>query len=637
MRYLIPTLLALFFSTVASATLSPQTPAPLKAHLSEVNAAWKKQPDNPELNRIVRFDDDRARIQTHLRLTERVLRERSVTVPASLRRVRLEHLEVLRTYLTAGVFPRNIHHDRRQPYFVDHLGTACAVGHLVRESGATTLVRRISCEHNYAYLDALTEHYPELTQWAQRNGFTTEELAWIQPGYVPAPRTVESFGNNGGANGEITTLHGLYDEIYFGGNFTEIDGFAAEGIARYDEANGWHLLGGGIGGSVRLIKGVQSSSLIAVVGDFTLNSTGESAQLALYNSDTDEWDILLDGNWAGTINDVEFILNIPEWTLVTVGAFEEIDGEANHNIAVYRLNSQTWAHTGSPYFGTDGAVSCLTRGPEGRWFIGGEFDEVSRHTNFNTTSLQTNSIAAFEWGFGDWIEQSFSGTYDRVDDLGVVGSTLFVIEHRTETTYLHSLKAGLWSFQTFSTWDFSGPARLNGFHSYATVDGSYDGTYLYGDYFWSPLLGSFGTGINQLHDSGGMSSMFYFEGEVFAATRYQLKTVFVGDFTEINGESIQQIAITDFSPVVVSSTTEGTSAEIQVFATAENVLITRYRELSSRSSLQLYSAAGVPVVTQQLHPGSGQHETLLNELPTGVYFWQLTGDSGNRTGRIFIP
>ena len=38
-------------------------------------------------------------------------------------------LASLEEYAGQQVFPQNIYHAHRQPYFIDHKGTHCAVGH----------------------------------------------------------------------------------------------------------------------------------------------------------------------------------------------------------------------------------------------------------------------------------------------------------------------------------------------------------------------------------------------------------------------------------------------------------------------------------------------------------------------------
>lgn len=113
----------------------------------------------------------------------------------SLDRVEVDHLtkrqfvkrkallKALAAYASSGIFPINTNHAKRTPYFIDDFGTACAVGHLIIESGHRSLAEKISSEMNYAYLEDM--NYPEIQEWATVHGFSLAELKWIQPGYGP--------------------------------------------------------------------------------------------------------------------------------------------------------------------------------------------------------------------------------------------------------------------------------------------------------------------------------------------------------------------------------------------------------------------------------------------------------------------
>lgn len=94
---------------------------------------------------------------------------------------RLRNLDVLRAYRRSRAFPRNDTGLRRTPYFVDAAGRYCAVGHLMRESGATAAVRQIAADTNLARIDEMNPAV--LADWTARSGLTERELARIQPNY----------------------------------------------------------------------------------------------------------------------------------------------------------------------------------------------------------------------------------------------------------------------------------------------------------------------------------------------------------------------------------------------------------------------------------------------------------------------
>jgi hypothetical protein len=158
-------------------------PSPtLKEQLLVVNPYWVfSQYDDDALHQCVGFSSDVALIQTHLLLVEKVLSEKKPLLSAKQARNRANCLEILKKYAQNGIFPINLYHQNRTPYFIDYMGTACAVGHLIIETGYGNLAKKIAKENNYAYIKDLK--YPELSAWADEFGFEIEELKWIQPTY----------------------------------------------------------------------------------------------------------------------------------------------------------------------------------------------------------------------------------------------------------------------------------------------------------------------------------------------------------------------------------------------------------------------------------------------------------------------
>ncbi len=123
------------------------------------------------------------RIRTHLERVENQLRETSTPslTPEQLA-ARAENLDRLHEYWTSGVFPVNLDFpEARTPYFIDAYGTACAVAHLVVESGHRELAERLAAAANNAYLPDIQDG--ELDEWISSSGLTPAEHALIQPTY----------------------------------------------------------------------------------------------------------------------------------------------------------------------------------------------------------------------------------------------------------------------------------------------------------------------------------------------------------------------------------------------------------------------------------------------------------------------
>ena len=70
---------------------------------------------------------------------------------ASRRQLQINRLHA---YAAQGQFPQNTNFpDLLVPYFVDHEGTACAVGHLMRLDGQGPLVNQIAANHNHIRIE----------------------------------------------------------------------------------------------------------------------------------------------------------------------------------------------------------------------------------------------------------------------------------------------------------------------------------------------------------------------------------------------------------------------------------------------------------------------------------------------------
>lgn len=104
-------------------------------HLSEINKEWLLHKEICP-KELISFDKDVDRIQLHLNLVIEYLRANK---PLNLNFIQLSNrlflLDELQKYTDKKTFPINNYHLTRQPYFVDGLGTNCAVGEMIYVSG----------------------------------------------------------------------------------------------------------------------------------------------------------------------------------------------------------------------------------------------------------------------------------------------------------------------------------------------------------------------------------------------------------------------------------------------------------------------------------------------------------------------
>lgn len=200
--------------------------------LVQVNEEWKNQNDiEPKLKSSSAYHFTEIQlIQFHLKQTEQLLRNRDVSkLSVELQKQRENNLNVLHSYWINGVFPINDLHQNRQPYFIDKNNTYCAVGYLMKMSGADAMAREIHNKQNYSYLFDIS--HPLLMDWASKSGLTLEELALIQPGYYanwPSSIMEMHYNNIGTDINEYIEIHQSSNTNYGG---------TADRLLFYDESN----------------------------------------------------------------------------------------------------------------------------------------------------------------------------------------------------------------------------------------------------------------------------------------------------------------------------------------------------------------------------------------------------------------
>ncbi len=179
--------------------------------LVAVNSEWKNQPDvDPVLkNKPATVFSENELVRLHLEETEKLLRARDIVhLTAEQRKNRLSNLNTLHRYWKASLFPVNYIYENRQPVFIDQFNTYCAVGFLMKESGADDVARAIQQKQNYSYLADID--HPKLMQWVNQSGLDFGELSLIQPEYWymwPCAITEMHYNNTGPDVNEYIEVH----------------------------------------------------------------------------------------------------------------------------------------------------------------------------------------------------------------------------------------------------------------------------------------------------------------------------------------------------------------------------------------------------------------------------------------------
>lgn len=371
-------------------------------HLYEVNKEWKHFEVAAPIQKI-NFTNDTKRIQFHL---ETVISHLSKLVPTgqtiAIQEKRTLLLNKLKAYAKRAIFPQNTYHKNRQPYFIDNKGTHCAVGYLMKVSGAEDLAVQISKEHNYDYLPNIKTE--GVLDWAEQHGFSLKELAWIQPGYS-ANEPVEELGK--GANGPVNKMFTNWGKLYLAGDFDLLDSLPCLNVGVY-EMGQLSCLGAGVDGKVNDISYSYSRQEVVVVGD--LINGGNHYPVATYD--------VASG-----------------WT------FHSIPGRANaegiHIVGIYSLEvviknvgttgTEVWKESGGAWqihYTFHGTVLDVNE----NWYVG-IFDSLTFHRSgiLDTLLYSHNAVEIYN----DYIFNSFS-----VSDSTLLPDTILTVESSGVVTYL---------------------------------------------------------------------------------------------------------------------------------------------------------------------------------------------------------
>ncbi len=369
-------------------------------NLVEVNAQWKNQHfDKALLNQIesnqnVTFNDW---IATHLMLVEKTLRTRDISLLSQAQQQnRTSLLNELNGYWHARPFPVNDYLPYKNPVFIDRKGNHCAVGYLMQQSGAEALARQIDAEQKFGYIHEIKTK--SVREWATENGFTLNELAWIQPGYPPA-FSCQSMA--GGLNGSVNSIviDPANGTIYAGGNFTENnDAIPCNHLAVYLSGFAgwfWTSIGDGVNGNVHTM--LIDNNKLYVGGEFTMAGSLQTNHIAVYDLQTYQWSAI--GSLDGTVKTLAMFNN----QLYAGGSFTEM---------LSKWDGTQWQDVNQGYFyGTE--VRAL-ESIGNQLYVGGDFE-------LPTGALRKN-VVKYD---GTQFQISGFGTPTPVNDFEVYKGNLY--------------------------------------------------------------------------------------------------------------------------------------------------------------------------------------------------------------------
>ena len=325
-------------------------------HLLEVNEQWRHYQDfAPDVE--LSFANDVDRITYHLKMVCAYLRIHTPELTSDQQTQRQQLINALEVYAQAKRFPFNSQHPNRQPYFIDNLGTHCAVGYLMAYSGHEELALKISETFNYDFVEDIQMH--GTNAWASRHGFSKDELMWIQPGYMP----IENFVSIGdGCNGSVHKLGAVQNRLYILGSYSELDGESCSQLGYYDGYE-LHCIGSALNGVISDMH-VDWKGLV-VSGQF--DSAGKNYPLASYK---DSWTYLDIPDYSDA--KVVKVHRAHNELLVAI----EHPTEQKTYIILHKNFSGDWDNVGH----VKGLLNCIAQNNQGVFYLGGHIDTIMSHS-----------------------------------------------------------------------------------------------------------------------------------------------------------------------------------------------------------------------------------------------------------------
>lgn len=224
------------------------------------------------------------RISTHLEYVERLLREKDVShLSREMLDKRKQVLDLLHTYWTTGVFPRNYEQkDKRVPCFIDKDGRICAVGYLVEQTAGRGVAEQINKDHQYECLLAINDEVVD--NWIAGSGLTEEECAMIQPAYGWTDNSTYINTTDAILSGGLSGMNAGLTALNFANTAKGVKkplipslslafGLAQIGLGSYELWNygGYHSWGSDYTAMKRLgITNIALGTATALIGTYTL-------------------------------------------------------------------------------------------------------------------------------------------------------------------------------------------------------------------------------------------------------------------------------------------------------------------------------------------------------------------------------
>ena len=587
------------------AQLGPLNDAPLSAHLLEVNAQWRTMDPAALSGSVVHFTNESERIATHLRMVcDRLELRTPAGLTISQRASRTELIERLRAYSDRGVFPQNNVLPYRNPVFIDPHNTACAVGQMMRESGNGALAQRIHDEMNLAYVHNI--NMAEVGTWGTEHGFTTDELAWIQPGYPPTDPWMPL---GGGTDASVTTLLKLTNgDLLVAGAFTQAGGANRMHVARWDGST-YQQLGSGVDGTVECA--IEQAGIIMLGGSFQ-NSTND---VALWSGSTWTYSNVFMG-----MSPAVHALHVHNNELYAAGSASGFSGTDNR---VSKLVGLTWQNVGD---NMNSSIEALTSF-NGELVMGGSFTGEWSFGNPDSSIMHVARFDGSAWvQLGDGLNAAvhdlevFEGQLHAGGDLYVNIAPVFgLARFAVGGTAWEQLMPNL----TLYIYPGAGPTYIS---SLCVAD-----TTLYLGGAFSIATGmSYGSNVASFY---GLADYFtptaMLDAPVNDIAIHGTQVVIGGEFVDANGVEVDHIASLELA-TGINGPQERLSMNLWPNPAQNNTTVSIGQALSPNALLEVSDATGRVLMSARMT--GARHDIDLSALANGAY--TLRVNDGQRNGMM---
>jgi len=582
-------------------------------HLSEVNEQWKNHVDIcPE--GTISFKSEIDRIQCHL---NQVVKHLKAATPMSLSEFqktnRLNLINALSIYAKNKQFPVNKYHLTRRPYFVDENNVHCAVGYLMAFSGHENLVAAIQTEHNYDYIeDIRTEG---VTEWAFEQGFTLDELKWIQPTYAPQTN-LEPLSN--GTNGQVKKIYNdVYDDrVLFVGEFDSVDLLPCVNIGYYKNDQ-LSCLGNGIDGIVNDIFTFQNA--VYVTGSLEYNS--EIYPVAKYEN----------GSW--TFLSIPGRLGAVGSTLFYVGSSYKLEVVISHSSNPdwqeiwYLSNTDVWQKKAE----VNGVILDIEPSGYGRIYVG-NFDITNRFDDGGVidSTIYANNVVIKSNSDNTWFSIG-SEISDTVKAVKLIGASVYFAgtcsyDANSNVCLSRYLNNTLQPILIRNNFDQFGDVSIN------SLAYQYNSSQLYfgGDFEISPMMGNICQNLASIDlISNYVQSHAILDAPVNSLVFYQNHDLYLGgDFlTNLTTQNLNHLAkITSMANVDELEVQES----IQVYPNPINDEL-KISGANQGDYYEIYNSSGLVLLNGKFN---GEKIGGLTHLPKGVYYLKFTSLKGETVLRL---